>query len=279
MRHEFIYAYAPTRNLLASCRHSALSLDMAQKTAGPQASRPKRPLFFTMSLIFDDPRTDSLLRYLNARKQPATFAEIAGQVQPPLPRRSVQRWLAALVQVGVLNRDGGRRHSRYSLRTRRGILGAVTWRDGSAESPASGSQPVSPAGAKTRPEATHASHSAGRVAAAGGAAAQPKPSPTSGATAQPSELTAAPAPPLAQFSELFATSAAGVITARNDRERAQLSLETDAAIYGLKPGEMKSYIPAALAELNTMTVDQARRLGVTADQFTVWREVYPATSG
>jgi hypothetical protein len=79
-----------------------------------------------------------------------------------------------------------------------------------------------------------------------------------------------------QFAKLFASSAPGVISSACNRSRCELYLQSDAAIEGLTPPQIEAYLPAALAQLDVLTVDDAARCGVTAAEFAAWRRVYPA---
>lgn len=75
-----------------------------------------------MPFSFSDPRTDALIRVLREHPDGATLIQIAARLTPLTPQRTLQRWLAKLVFVGLVARTGSTNQLRYFAGTGRGAL-------------------------------------------------------------------------------------------------------------------------------------------------------------
>jgi hypothetical protein len=62
---------------------------------------------------FADHRTDTLIYFLRAHPEGVTLREIAAQLSPLPPHRTLQRWIAKLVRSGEIERRGGSKYVRY----------------------------------------------------------------------------------------------------------------------------------------------------------------------
>lgn len=226
----------------------------------------------------------TLLRYLTGRKEGATFAEIARQIQPPLPRRSVQRWLAALAQVGVLNHTGTAQSSRYSVRRRPGVLGTITWRDGST--PTASPDATATSAPKSPPSKTSTT-AAPTVATAGPARKAQNLDVQSSmldvgrsASLAPSLPTVATIP-AARVQPLLDQLLPNLLRQQIAPDRLANELKLPAvALFALKPGEnVDDLITLVMAALDQLTPEQAAQYGCSRESFVTWREiVWPADS-
>ena len=68
-----------------------------------------------MPFKLSDSRIPALVGYITAQPDGASLREIEQQLSPPLPRRTLQRWVAVLTDARLLRRRGQARATRYHL--------------------------------------------------------------------------------------------------------------------------------------------------------------------
>jgi hypothetical protein len=191
---------------------------------------------------------------------------------PPPERRTLQRWLIKLIENHLVVTSGSERIIRYSLTpagTSAGGRAATLPRQARDLEPV---ETAPAAGDSQGRVATPFAASAASIAPMFVASTTPVPPAPPPVPAPPQRPAPPPLPP--EFTQLFASSVPDIIERPESRRRTKLSLQTDAAIYGLRPPQMEAYLPLALAHLDAMTVEQAGRYGATPAQYATWRQVY-----
>jgi hypothetical protein len=266
-----------------------------------------------MPLALHDPRCDTVIQFLRMQSRAASLEQIRDRFTPRMPERTAQRLLASLMSIGAVMTTGGSRTRRYQLRTKPGPLGSVVWFPADS---AGGEMIRAEIPAPTPPAQVHRTPKPARASAppVDPGAATPKVglglrSPPSGdASIRSTPPSSGPSDPRVnrstdtpaispsgqpvnrstgtpartalpqEFAQLFASKLAQIIADRDDRRSAELDLQSAGAIEGLTPPEMETFLPAALAQLDTLTAEDAARYHVTPAQYAAWRAVYPASA-